>query len=93
MPISAVQQSDPVINMYTFFFSYSPPYFKFTQMGSSNTGDGRGHLCNHSRLVVIVSTIETSCLDANASQIMKIIVITAVDEMMSLQMKYLMLCV
>ena len=36
---------------------------------------------NHSRLVVVSSTIDTSRLDANASKIIKIISITAVSEM------------
>lgn len=41
---------------------------------------GGGHPCSHSRLVEVSSTVETSRLDANASQIMKIISITAVSE-------------
>lgn len=42
---------------------------------------GGGHPCNHSRLVVVNSTVDTSCLDANASQIMKSVSIAAVGEM------------
>lgn len=41
---------------------------------------GGGHPCNHSMLVVVSSTIATSRLDAKASQIIKIISITAVSE-------------
>lgn len=50
-------------------------------MGSSNVWYGGGHPCNHSMLVVVSSTVATSRLEANASQIMKIINITAVSEM------------
>lgn len=49
-------------------------------MGSSNVWYGGGHPCSHSRLVEVNSTVDTSRLDANASQIMKIISITAVSE-------------
>lgn len=49
-------------------------------MGSSNVWYGGGHPCNHSMLVVVSSTVATSRLEANASQIMKIINITAVSE-------------
>lgn len=41
---------------------------------------GGGHPCSHSMLVVVSSTIATSRLDAKASQIIKIISITAVSE-------------
>lgn len=41
---------------------------------------GGGQLCSHSRLVLVNSTIATSHLDANASQIMMIINITADKE-------------
>ena len=49
-------------------------------MGSSNVWYGGGHLFNHSRFVVVKSTVKTSRLDANASQIMKTISTTAVRE-------------
>ena len=49
-------------------------------MGSSNVWYGGGHLFNHSRFVVVKSTVKTSRLDVNASQIMKTISITAVRE-------------
>lgn len=42
---------------------------------------GGGHPCNHSMLVEVNSTVNTSRLDAKASQIMKIISMTAVNEM------------
>lgn len=42
---------------------------------------GGGHPCSHSRFVLVSSTADTSRFDANASQIMKIINITAVSEM------------
>ena len=42
---------------------------------------GGGHPFDHSRFVVVRSTVRTSHLDANASQIIKIINITAVREM------------
>ena len=42
---------------------------------------GGGHPFDHSRFVVVRSTVRTSHLDATASQIMKIISITAVREM------------
>lgn len=41
---------------------------------------GGGHPFSHSKLVVVSSTVRTSRLDANASQIIKIISITAVRE-------------
>ena len=41
---------------------------------------GGGHPFDHSRFVVVRSTVRTSHLDATASQIMKIISITAVSE-------------
>ena len=41
---------------------------------------GGGYPFNHSRFVVVRSTVRTSHLDATASQIMKIISITAVSE-------------
>ena len=41
---------------------------------------GGGHPFDHSRFVVVRSTVRTSHLDASASQIMKIISITAVSE-------------
>ena len=43
-------------------------------------GYGGGHLCNHSRLVVVVSATATSHLEVNASQIMTVIIITVVNE-------------
>ena len=49
-------------------------------MGSSNVWYGGGHPFNHSRFVVVKSTVKTSRLDVNASQIMKTISITAVRE-------------
>lgn len=42
---------------------------------------GGGHPCSHSIFVEVSSTVSTSRLDANASQIMKIISMTAVNEM------------
>ena len=42
---------------------------------------GGGHPFNHSKFVVVKSTVRTSHLDVSASQIMKIISITAVREM------------
>lgn len=42
---------------------------------------GGGQPWSHSRLVVVSSTVLTSRFEANASQIMKIITITAVKEM------------
>jgi len=42
---------------------------------------GGGHPFNHSKFVVVKSTVRTSRLDVSASQIMKIISITAVREM------------
>ena len=42
---------------------------------------GGGHPFNHSKFVVVSSTVSTFRLDANASQIMKIISVTAVNEM------------
>lgn len=42
---------------------------------------GGGHPFNHSKFVVVKSTVDTSRLDANASQMMKTINITAVREM------------
>lgn len=41
---------------------------------------GGGHPFSHSRFVVVRSTVRTSRLDANASQIIKIINMTAVRE-------------
>lgn len=55
-------------------------YFGLTNAGSSNVWYGGGHPFSHSRLVVVRSTASTSRLDVNASQIMKIINITAVSE-------------
>ena len=55
--------------------------FGLTYAGSSNVWYGGGHPFNHSRFVEVRSTADTSRLDANASQIMKIISITAVREM------------
>ena len=52
-----------------------------TYVGSSNVCNGGGHPFNHSKFVVVKSIVRTSRLDANASQIMKIISITAVREM------------
>lgn len=49
-------------------------------MGSSNVWYGGGHPFSHSRFVVVRSTVRTSRLDANASQMMKIISMTAVSE-------------
>lgn len=48
--------------------------------GSSNVWYGGGHPFSHSRFVEVRSTANTSRLDANASQIMKIISMTAVNE-------------
>ena len=42
---------------------------------------GGGHPFNHSKFVVVKSTVRNSRLDVSASQIMKIISITAVREM------------
>ena len=42
---------------------------------------GGGHPFNHSKFVVVSSTVSTFRLDANASQIMRIISVTAVNEM------------
>lgn len=42
---------------------------------------GGGHPYNHSRLVVVNSTMATSRLDAKASHTMKTINMTAVNEM------------
>jgi hypothetical protein len=42
---------------------------------------GGGRLWSHSRFVVVSSTTPTSHFEANASQIMKTIIITAVREM------------
>jgi hypothetical protein len=50
-------------------------------VGSSNVWYGGGHPCNHSRFVVVSSITPTSRLEANASQIIKTIIITAVREM------------
>ena len=50
-----------------------------TVVGSSNVWYGGRHPFNHSRLVVVKSTVKTSCFVANASQIVK--TITAVKEM------------
>ena len=50
-------------------------------MGSSNVWYGGGHPVSHSRFVVVRSTVKTSRLDANASQIIKNISIAAVSEM------------
>ena len=50
-------------------------------MGSSNVWYGGGHPFSHSRFVVVRSTVKTSHLDANASQIIKNISIAAVSEM------------
>ena len=50
-------------------------------MGSSNVWYGGGHPFSHSRFVVVRSTVKTSRLDANASQIIKIISITTVSDM------------
>ncbi|KAB0406312.1 hypothetical protein E2I00_007696, partial [Balaenoptera physalus] len=50
-------------------------------VGSSNVLYGGGHPFSHSKFVVVSSTVSTSRLDANASQIMKIIRMTAVNEM------------
>lgn len=47
-------------------------------MRSSNEWYAGGQPCSHSRLVLVNSTIATSYLDANNSQIMNIINITAV---------------
>jgi hypothetical protein len=47
---------------------------------SSNVWYGGGHLWSHSRFVVS-STTPTSRFEANASQIMKTIIITSVREM------------
>lgn len=52
-----------------------------TWAGSSNVWYGGGHPWSHSILVVVSSITATSRLDAKASQIMKIINITAVSEM------------
>lgn len=56
-------------------------HFGLMYAGSSNVWYGGGHPFNHSRLVEVRSTASTSRLDANASQMMKIISITAVNEM------------
>lgn len=48
--------------------------------GSSNVWYGGGQPCNHSRLVLVSSTEDTSRFDANASQIINTINITAVSE-------------
>jgi hypothetical protein len=50
-------------------------------VGSSNVWYGGGHPWSHSRFVVVSSTTPTSRFEANASQIMKTIIITAVREM------------
>ena len=50
-------------------------------MGSLNVWYGGGHPFSHSRFVVVRSTVKTSRLDANASQIIKNISIAAVSEM------------
>jgi hypothetical protein len=50
-------------------------------VGSSNVWYGGGHPWSHSRFVVVSSTTPISCFEANASQIMKTIIITAVREM------------
>ena len=42
---------------------------------------GGGHPFNHSKFVVVKSTVRNSRLDVSASQIMKIINITAISEM------------
>lgn len=42
---------------------------------------GGGHPCSHSRFVDVWETERTSRLEAKASQIMKIIISTAVSEM------------
>ena len=52
-----------------------------TNAGSSNVWYGGGQPWIHSMLVVVISTNDTSRLEAKASQIMKIISITAVSEM------------
>lgn len=52
-----------------------------TYVGSSNVWYGGRHPFNHSSLVVVKSTVKTSCFVANASQIVKTITITAVKEM------------
>lgn len=49
-------------------------------MASSNVWNGGGHPCSHSRLVDSCSMVETLRLEENASQIIKIISITAVSE-------------
>lgn len=51
-------------------------FFKLTYMDSSNVWYGGGHRFHHSRFAVVKSHF-----DANASQIMMIINITAVSEM------------
>lgn len=58
-----------------------PDYFRLMLSRSSNVWYGGGHPLNHSKFVVVSSTARTSRLDANASQIMKIINMTAVREM------------
>lgn len=50
-------------------------------MDSSNVWYGGGHRFHHSRFAVVKSTLKTSHFDANASQVMMIINITAVSEM------------
>lgn len=55
-------------------------HFGLTNAGSSNVWYGGGHPFSHSRLVEVRSTVSTSRLDANASQMMKIISMTAVSE-------------
>ena len=56
-------------------------YFKLTYVGSSNVWYGGRHPFNHSRHVVVKSTVKTSCFVANTSQIVKTITITAVKKM------------
>ena len=56
-------------------------FFKLTYMDSSNMWYGGGHPFRHSRFAVVKSTVRSSHFDANASQIMKIINITAISEM------------
>lgn len=56
-------------------------HFGLTYAGSSNVWYGGGHPFSHSRFVEVRSTVSASRLDVNASQMMKIISITAVSEM------------
>lgn len=56
-------------------------YFTFPWGGSSSVGHAEGHPCNHSGLGALVSTPETSGLNANASQVTRVISVTADPEM------------